>query len=136
MQVDINVNPYFQINSTFLLENPQTISNALYIKVASKKNDATISAAIPSGISSSTSTPMPASNIKLCYNHTTCPVAQQKSIQQGDIPMGSSPSVLFQQKKKNKLTAYWYYDIKIPAIGYNYAPGNYNFTIQFTMTQP
>lgn len=136
IQLYITANPDFELNTTALLESPQTIANAFYIAVASKRNHATVYAAIPSNITSATATPMPVSTISLRYNHTTCPGGQQMSIRSSDIAMNTTPTFLFQQGKKNKLIAYWYYDIKIPAIGYNYAPGSYHFTIQFTITQP
>lgn len=136
IRCDLTTNLRFDINSTSLVENPQTLSNAIMLTVASKRNDATIYASIPGGITTSTSTPMPAGNIILKYNHTTCPSKQQKNVITSELPLNTGSTLLFRQGKKSNLTAYWYYDVKIPALGYSYMPGNYNFTIMFTMTQP
>lgn len=124
------------LNTESLLENPQTLVNAFYLKVRTERKDCYVYASIPSGITTTAPTSMASSNVILDYRSTTCPSAQQGSINQSDIPMSATNSLLFWQKRKNGTIANWYYDVKIPALGYTYAPGDYNFTIQFTMTQP
>jgi hypothetical protein len=132
----LDVAPNFTLNSTSLLESPQTISNSFHLTVRTERNNASVYASIPSDITTSTSTAMSAGNIKLNLNHTDCPAANQSSVNNNDIPMSTSNTLLFKQIKKGGLIADWYYDVIIPALGYNYAPGDYDFTFLFTLTQP
>lgn len=135
LSLSMSINPDFHLNSVYDVENEQVISNSFALVVGSSKSNVILYAAIPSGITGSTSTSMPVTTLRLRLNHTTCPAGQQQNVNSSDIIMNTTPALLFKQKKKNKLTANWYYDVKIPPIGYSLAPGDYHYTFQFTLTQ-
>lgn len=136
LDLSIDIPPNFTLNTATGIQTAQTISNCMHLTVASKSNHASISVAIPAGISTTSGTPMAVGTLKMKFNHTDCPAAQKRSVVTADVTMSTSPVFLFQQGKKNSLVAHWYYDLKLPILGYNYAPGTYNYTLQFTMTQP
>lgn len=135
LSLSVDIPPNFNYTTTYDVETEQIITNAFNLIVQSEKNNVIVYAAIPSGITGSASTPMPVSNIRLKLNHTTCPTGQQQQVVTTDILMNTTPVAMFRQNRKKNLTARWYYDVKIPAIGYSYAPGQYNYTFRFTMTQ-
>jgi hypothetical protein len=124
------------LNTTTLLENPQVFSSALQFYMETDRNNCTVYAAIPSGITTTTNTPMSVGNIILTFNNTDCPAQYQGAYSTSDIPMTTSNQALFHKLKHVGGTSNWYYDVKVPAIGYAYKPGTYNYTLQFTMTQP
>jgi hypothetical protein len=136
MQLTVSRTPSFTLNTTSLLENPQVISSAFDIYIETDRSDCHIYASIPSGIATTSSTPMAPSNIILDFNNTDCPSAYIGSYTTADIPLSTSNTLLFYKLKHKGGVSHWYYDCKIPALGYSYRPGTYNYTIKFTMTQP
>ena len=127
--------PNFNLNTTSLLENDQVLSSAIQIQIGTGSN-ATVYVSVPSGISTTTSTPMPTSNLLLNFNNTDDPSQYQGSYSTNDIALTTSNQVLFHKLAHNGYYSNWYYDVKIPAIGYTYKPGTYSYNIKFTMTQP
>jgi hypothetical protein len=122
----------FPLNTTALLESAQSISNAFYLKVESAYGGHIY---VSATVSTSTSTPMPVSDLILTFYSTTNSATYYTSLNTADIPLSGSNQLLFQAKPK--ATAYNYdYSVKIPAIGYAYLPGTYTFTLTFTMTEP
>jgi hypothetical protein len=127
--------PSYNINTTSEYENTQTLSGAIKLSLKTGKTSCSIYASIPAGITTTSGTSMSVGTVMLAYNSTTCPAPTQNGHTTGNIAMGTSNTFLFGEKKTS--TQYsWVYDVIIPAIGYTYAPGTYNYTFQFTMTQP
>ena len=135
LSLTVSKTPNFTLNTSTLLENSQTITSAFTLSLKTKSSTCSIYASIPSGITTSASTSMAVGNVMLAYRSTTCPAASQNGHTTGNIAMSTSNTLLFGEKKT--ATQYnWVYDVIIPAIGYDYAPGTYNYTFKFTMTQP
>jgi hypothetical protein len=51
------------------------------------------------------------------------------------VTLQTTDQLLFTQAKTSNVFDY-YYHLKLFAIGYDYIPGNYTYTVTFTMTQP
>ncbi|RYZ51280.1 MAG: hypothetical protein EOP49_12085 [Sphingobacteriales bacterium] len=125
----------FFINDASDLEVDQIIQNALTLRVASKVKTSIISARLqnftypPGFIAPSTvlSLDWISDNSNKDYNLITGPIA-----------LTNMDQMLFNQKKMPGSVDYfsYYYNLILTAPGYNYVPGTYSFTIQFTMTQP
>ncbi len=131
IQYNNNTALTFNLNTTTLLENTQTISDAFCLHLESKSNTAHIYA--KASASTNTTTPMPVSNLVLSYYSTNS--TNYSSLNNGDIPLSGTNQLLFIQAKVG--TAFNFcYSVKMPAVGYTYAPGTYTFTITFTMSQP
>ena len=135
LSLTVSTSPNFTLNTAALFESAQVISSVFKISVLTSSSDCTVYASIPSGITTSSVTPMAASNISLQYNNTDCPPGHINYSTTSALAMASSNTKLFAIKKWSKVSN-WYYDIDIPALGYAYNPGTYSYTIQFTMTQP
>jgi len=133
--ISVSTSPNFTLNTATLLENAQSITNAFYIGIKTGRRACNVYVSVPSGITTTQPTSMPVGNIELTYRSTTCDGAHLGTITSGTLPMTTSNQFLFSQK--STATQYkYYYDVNIPAIGYTYNPGTYNYTFQFTMTQP
>ena len=132
LQVITNTTLNFNVNDANDLENAQTLSNALTIKMMSKAKNCNVSAKIssytvPAGFLATTSP------IKLDFTSTTA--TNTSYIYSGALTLSSSDQLLFSQNKSGA-TNYYYYDVIMGPLDYSYGPGNYNFTITFTMVQP
>jgi hypothetical protein len=136
VDLDMYVSSSSTFNSAELLENAITVPNALRLRVETEDDHGFIYAAIPTGIKTYNNQTIPTSLISLKLNNTNCNSGQQRQVIRTEIPMSTTPQLLFQQGRKSNYTADWYYDVILDPIGYGYAPGTYNFTLQFTMTQP
>ena len=136
LSLTVSTAPNFTLNSASLLENAQTISNAFKLSIKTNRNSCHIYAAITAGITTTSVTPMATSNLLMQFNSTTCSSLLVGSYTTSQIPMTTSNSLLFYALKDYGIGSDWYYDVDIPAIGYSYDPGTYNYTISFTMTQP
>lgn len=135
VEVDVLNAPNFNLTTSADLETEQVIPNSLQVTVRSEFYYGSIYAAIPSGISSKTSTPMSVGNVRLKLNHTTCPSSAQTWVEWDPVIMNNTPSKLFTQRWLSGIQS-WYYDVIVPPLGYAYQAGTYNFTLVFTMTQP
>jgi len=131
LQYNNNTALTFNLNTTSLLENAQTISDAFCLHLEAASNTAHIYAKATA--STNTTTPMPVSNLELAYYSTNS--TNYSSLTTSDIPLSGTNQLLFIQAKVS--TAFNFcYSVKMPAVGYTYAPGTYTFTITFTMTEP
>lgn len=149
LSVNVQFNPNFTFSNTTALEaaagtSPYTlISNSFIINVSNANvNTGKVYIALESpGISTGSGTPMAVGTLKVKFNHTDAPAADYTGLVTADVPMtvyggtGSPGTLLFTQKKKNA-TYHYYYDVKLPLIGYSYAPGSYNYTFRVTMSVP
>lgn len=134
--VGFNTSSSNALDATGELEGAQTVPNSFYLSCMSKTSNCRVYVSVPAGISTNTSTSMATSNFHIKFNHTDCPAGDQMAVTTAEVTLSSSNQQLFQKKAHNNSLTKWYYDFKVPALGYNFAPGNYYCTLQFTMTQP
>ncbi len=121
----------FTLDTYAELENTQTVTNAFCLKEETASNTGHFY--VKATAATTTTTPMPVSNLVITYYSTTS--TSYSSLATADIPLTGTNQLLFIQAKKS--TAYNFcYSVKLPAIGYNYLPGTYTFTLTFTMTEP
>ena len=124
---------YFYINSASDLENVQTVPYAFKLEVNSSDNKCFISAKISSSTSpagfSSSSYPL-----FLDYAVTNAPSYKYSNLLTSPIQLSQSNTKLFNQAQSGTTYDY-YYHMKLGPLGYDYIPGNYSWTITFTMTQ-
>lgn len=125
------INTSFTLNSISAIETQQAKTNAFQIVVNSKSSNTFNIGAKVSASTSSTGTPLPASMLALRLNSTSPPITANVNT----ITL-STTDQLIQQINTNKNNITFNYDLLAGPVGYNYAPGNYNLTILFTMTQP
>lgn len=117
------------------LENNQTISNAIIIRVRSKSSNCTIYARLtnlifPSGFS------MPSGFLKLDWTYDNS--NKDYNLVTTPISLETTDKFLFSQKKMPASANYYdyYYDLSMTPPAYAMIPGSYSFNILFTMTQP
>jgi hypothetical protein len=123
-----------------LLENTQTKSNAIRIIVeqGNISGGGTVWASLsPIGITASpNSTPMSSSNIMMKFNHYGSSAANNHASNEvfTEIPMTNytDMSKLFDIDKNNG-TYNYYYDVKLPALAYYYAPATYSYLFTFEL---
>lgn len=136
----VNVNAYstsFSLASVTDLETQKIKSNAFQIMAVSKSNDQFNLYARVSSSTSSTGTQMPASLLSVKLNS----INPALSASYNTITLSTNDQ-LIQQIQTSWLFWLFYssitlnYDLQLGPVGYDYPPGNYNFTILFTMTQP
>lgn len=125
----------FYINDPLDLESAQTIGNALKIRIRCRSKTAAIYARLysynaPSGFYPSSSP------LWLHWSSDTSPNVSLAST--SPISVETYDKLLFTQPKMSNSPSYYefYYNFQLSGLSYDYPPGNYNFTIMFTMTQP
>lgn len=132
LEVNTNTGLNFTCNDPSDLENDQTISGALTVRIRSRNNSCGVYAKISSFIGppgfSTTTYP-----IQLDYTSTNSNRAN--GIITNPITLTTTNQLLFQQLSSNSVFSY-YYNLILKAPGYTYPLGHYNFVILFTMTQP
>ena len=133
-QVEIitNSTPFFDINSIETLESAQTISNCFTVRLRSKDNSCIIFAkystnSYPAGFSPTTNP------LSITFSSTNSTIYSQ--LVTTPIVLTSTNQQLFKQQAQNSWYTYTY-NLTYGPLGYNYLPGNYSYTITFTMTQP
>jgi len=124
----------FNLNSTFGLENEQVIRNAITINVESTKAY-TVFVRV-SNMSSNTGTPIPPNMLSIqlsgsAESSKSFPITTRIYLSQTDQLI-----IRDRDRTDKKAGDFFYYDYYFGPLGYEYAPGNYNFTLLFTMTQP
>jgi hypothetical protein len=124
----------FNLNTPGALQNQQVITDAFCLSTQCKSKDAYYYVSATS--TTSTTTPMPVSNMILSFYSTNCPSGTYSNLNSSDIPLSTGNQLLFQQARQH-VTAYNFcYSVKIPAMGASYNAGTYTFNITFTMTEP
>lgn len=128
----INTPLNFVLDNTSELENNATLSNALRINIKSGSKACYVYAKLNS-ITGNTSTPLTTGFFAIKFKSASH--SNYSNLNTQDIVLTYSNQLLFQQVKTSSERSY-YYDFKLYDIGYEYNPGTYGFTVQFTMTQP
>ena len=135
VEIITNNNLTYWVMSPEHLENSQTISNAIIVRVKSKNSNCTIFARLtnlsfPSGFS------MPSGFIKLDWSYDNS--NKDYNLVTTPISLETSEKFLFNQKKMPSSVNYYdyYYDLIMTPPAYSMVPGSYSFNLLFTMTQP
>jgi hypothetical protein len=131
LQVNTNTTLNFLMDEASDLETTQTLQNALSIQVRSKDEHCNISAKI-----SSFTYPfsyVPNTNM-VALDWVSDNSNKDFNLNTGPVTLTSVDQLIFSQKKHPHTFTYTYNLLFYPT-GYNMVPGNYNFTILFTMTQ-
>src|SRR5690349_5705661 len=125
------INTGFNLNNASALENQQVKTNAFQIVATSKSNNNFRIFAKVSSSTSSTGTPLPASMLAVRLNSVSPTVTANFNT----ITLSASDQLLQQINTTNSPITF-NYDLLAGPVGYTYAPGTYNLTMLFTMTQP
>lgn len=125
------INTGFNLNNASSLETQQVKTNAFQIVATSKANNNFRIFAKVSSSTSSTGTPLPASMLAVRLNSVSPTVTANFNT----ITLSTSDQTL-QTINTSSSPITFNYDLLAGPIGYSYAPGTYNLTMLFTMTQP
>lgn len=134
LSVNLENSLQFVLNDSWDIEQAKTVTNALKLTVKTQSKNCYIYGKLHS-ITGNTSTPLSPGYFKIKYRSTTAGSGQVQSLNTQDITLSYSNQLLFQQKKTSS-TRHYYYDFKLEPMEYDFNPGNYGFTMLFTMTQP
>jgi hypothetical protein len=137
--MDLNsYNTAFSLATAADLETQKVKSNAFQIEVVSRNNDQFNLYARVSSASSSTGTQMPATMLSVKLNS----INPALNASYNTITLSNNDQLLQQITTPWLFWLLYYstitlnYDLQLGPVGYDYPPGNYNFTVLFTMTQP
>lgn len=125
------INTGFNLTNASSLETQQVKTNAFQIIATSKSNNNFRIFAKVSSSTSSTGTPLPASMLAVRLNSVSPTVTANFNT----ITLSTSDQLL-QQINTTNTPITFNYDLLTGPVGYSYAPGTYNLTMLFTMTQP
>ena len=133
--LQVNNSWNYTCNTTTLLETDQTITNAFTLHVLNNSNAATIYVNISAWNYPVNWVPVANYPLQTIYVSDNSPNATNIAT---TVTPTTSNLLLFKQPKHTGGTPYDFnYNLKLLALGYsNYIPGNYNFTLTFTMTEP
>lgn len=132
ISITANTGLNFNCNSTSTIEGSQTLSGALTITVKSRNKSCSIYALIsafncPTGFSTTT--------YPLQLDYTSTNSNRYSNLITAPLTLTSVNQRLFTQTSTSSTFNYYYNLIWLPT-DYSYPPGNYNYTITFTMTHP
>ena len=125
------INTGFNLTNASALETQQVKTNAFQIVATSKSNNNFRIFSRVSSSTSSTGTPLPASMLAVRLNSVSPTVTANFNT----ITLSTSDQTL-QTINTTSSPITFNYDLLAGPIGYSYAPGTYNLTMLFTMTQP
>jgi hypothetical protein len=121
----------FTCNSVASIEVDQVINNAFKLTITTKTQNCSMYAKISSYTVPAGFVPS-GSPLAVAFRSTNSNLYANLAPQ---LTLQAYDQLLFTQTKTNSIFDY-YYDLKLFAIGYNYIPGNYSYTVTLTMTQP
>lgn len=134
--IDINANTSlnYWTNSVNEIESDQTISNAITIKFKNKQKTRHVYARIssftsPTGFSVASPYPL---QLKHAYNNSS----NESNLVTAALTLTNTDQRLFTQTKSSGTLFQFTYDLIFRATNWSYPPGNYNFTILFTLSPP
>lgn len=132
--VVFNGNFYFNINSIEDMESEQIQNNAITIRVKTRNNNASVYAKL-SSYSMPAGAYITSSPVAIKFASSTSSNYQSMNTQK--IMLTTVDQFLFTQPKHaNNGYKEFRYNFILGPLSYDYNPGNYGFTILFTMTQP
>jgi hypothetical protein len=121
----------FSLTTYAHLENEQSIANALTVSVKSASNTYRMYVRV-SAVSTGNTIPVS----KLAIQLTSSTVTANTFPATGKISLSTTDQQISSNNKKFSGTDSYTYKLFLGAIGYDYPPGTYTFTILFSMTQP
>lgn len=129
-----NVTLNFRINSVSEIENDQTTDNAININFRNKDKTRSIYARIvsftgPTGFS--VASPYP-----IQIQHANNNSSNESNLVTTPITLTNTSQRLFTQVKRSSYLFQFTYDVIQKATNWNFPPGAYNFTIEFSMSPP
>lgn len=133
IQIIPNTSLTYSLNSVTKIENDQPLSNALTIQLVTKDKAREVYARISSVSSPAGFTPTSPYPVKLDYISDNA--AGVSNLITTPLQLTNTDQRLFSQSKKNS-TYQYIYDVIFAATNWSYPPGNYSFTILFTLTPP
>lgn len=123
----------FNLATVYDLENTKIIQNAITLNIKSRQ-----SSSVYLRVSNSTNTsgtPLPANKLSIQLSgfdisNVSAPVTNKIFLSTQD------QLIIYDKNKTDKKDGdFYYYNLFLEPIGYDYAPGNYTFTLLFTLTQ-
>ncbi|WP_276133785.1 hypothetical protein [Polluticoccus soli] len=133
IQVISNTSLNFSLNTVAKIEADQTISNALTLQLSSKDKNREVYARVSSVTSPSGFTLTSPYPVKLLFvSHNSSNVSNLVSTA---LQLTNTDQRLFSQKKLNS-DVQFIYSLIFAATNWSYPPGNYSFTILYTLTPP
>jgi len=135
LQIFANTGLNFTIDDPSAIENDQVLNNAITIRVKSKTSNCSIFAKISSFSYPFSYIPI---NSLIALDWTSDNSNKDYNLITGAISLQSFDQLLFNQRKMPSSSNFYDYNYNLifKSPGYSLVPGNYNFTIMFTMTQP
>ena len=121
----------FTCNTVAAFETDQVISNACKLSITAKTQNCSLYARI-SGYTVPAGYVPAGSPLGLVFSSTNSNLYANMA---SSVTLQTYDQLLFTQTKTSSVFDY-YYNLKLFALGYSYIPGNYSYTITFTMTQP
>lgn len=132
LEVEAQSGLNFTVDQPEDFENTQVQANAIRLNLRTKGNDCTVFAKVSSYI-----TPQGAdkSSVPLELQYRSGNSGNTMNLITTPVQLSMADKRLFVQPKLSK-PLYFYYDLRLMPLGYNYPEGQYSFTITYTMTQP
>ena len=122
----------FAVNNMSTFETGQTISNAISVIIVSKSYSCHVYMSLSSWSYPATATPS-SSPLYLDFASSD---ASSYTLAGTSFNVVPASQLLFTETKTGAVNTYKY-DLRLAALDYGeYKPGNYNFTLTFTMSQP
>jgi hypothetical protein len=134
IDVVANTSLNFAINTVSKIESDQTITGALTVGFKNKDRTREIYARVSSVTAPSGFTPTSPYPIQIDY--TSDNSSNESNLIQTPLTLTSTDQRLFTQVKKNSTFFQFNYNLIFKATNWLYPPGNYAFTLLFTMTPP
>lgn len=131
LQVNTNTTLNFIFDDPSDIESPQIIPNAISIQVRSKDKSCNISARLSAFTYPYSFVP---SSSMIALHWSSDNSNKDYNLNPNPVYLTAMDQTLFSQNKHPQTFTYNYNLLLEPA-GYNMVPGNYSFTILFTMTQ-
>lgn len=133
ISLQVNTGLNFQCNTATALESTQTLANAFTINIVNGSKKCTVYARISAFNHPPDWVLVGNYPLSLIYVSDNSPNNTNTA---ATTILTTTDQMLFKQPKHNN-TYSFNYSLRLAALGYaGYKPGNYNYTITFTMTEP
>ena len=130
LQVNVNTGLNFNINDPNELLTQQVLYNAFKFEIRNRDRDCTVTVKLHSYNTSSGYYPS-VSPLQVQHQSNNSPKISYINTQ--PVTVSTNDEVLF-VKGKNGGKHSFFYNMILAPLGYDFPPGNYNFTLMFTMT--
>lgn len=134
LDIVVNTSLSKTINSVAAIENDQSVPGALTVTFQDKSKTRSVYARISSVTAPTGFTPT--SPYPIAIDYTSDNSTNESNLITTAIQLTNTDQRLFTQVKKSGFLFQFNYDLIYKATNWLYPPGNYSFTILFTMTPP